>query len=352
MSLINTRLQALRAEAGIDKWETRASRWGAYDYFRRESERPGGIITDDLRTKARLSIGRDLQVPVIDYDSGVVVSNVTQPVLITGTPSTSQLYAITFVNYYFGFLIHPAAHMNNEISMQREFNTQIRKFAYEMMDKLDNASLSVLEAEKSQVLRDDLGGRYRFEGDTVIAPQSEKDYLFGDLDVLMSGNDIIGDYAIIGNGAAQSFVRRRLMEKGQYNTENKSYQYDNKEWFWTNNLTNAVTDEATGFMVPNGTVGMVQQFGADNLMGNSTHKHNWGIETLPYANLPMGTYQYDDAVNASALHGAASSHLTATKVEAYGFHTAIAFVQPYNSNPATKASPILKFAIDKDNVAN
>ena len=350
MSLVETRLDALRDNAGIDQWETRARRWGAFDYFRRETTRPGGVVTPELIQKAYNSVGRDLEIPVINFDTGVVVQNVTQPVLITGGPSTSELVLVTFVNYYFGFLIHPAAHRNNEISMQREFEEQIKKYDYALMQALDVACLTALEAAKTQVLNDDLGGRYRFEGDMLVANDSDKEFVMGDLDVVLAEQNAMGDYSVIGNASTQSLVRRYLLEKGQYNTDNKTYQYDNKDWFWTSNLSNAAENQATGFILPNGRVGMLHQFGADSIMGNSTHKHQWGIERLPYSGLEMGTYQYDDAVNASALHGAASAHLTATKVEAYGFHNATAIVTPYNSDPANLAGEILKFAVDKDDI--
>jgi hypothetical protein len=59
----------------------------------------------------------------------------------------------------------------------------------------------------------------------------------------------------------------------------------------------------------------------------------------------LETYFYDDAVDGSGLGGAATAHLTATKAQAYGFHMALAWVVAYNSDLATLASPIQKFAI-------
>lgn len=345
MSLINTRLQAFRAGSPLDKWETRASRWGFLDAFKAQTDDPAGIITEDLKQKAIAAAGSQLQVPVIDYDSGVQVQNQTIPLAITGSPSTSQLVDITFTHYYWGFLIHPAQHFNNEISMQREFNEQMRKHIYKFMDLLDVAGGAAMEADKTQVLQDDLGGRYSLTGNVVVAPLSEQDAVVGDINPLFSGNDFFGPVHVVANGSMESHVRNRLLEKGQFNSEDKTYQYNDKIFHFSNNLANGAGHKATAFALQAGAVGMLQQFAPDCVMANRTHKHLWDIETLPIANLPVGVYQYDDAVNGSALGGAATAHLTATKAEAYGFHTAVAFLTPYNSDPATRPSSIMKVAI-------
>lgn len=345
MSLINTRLLAFRADSPLDKWETRASRWGFLDLFIKQSMDPAGVVTPDLQEKAIAAAGSLLQVPVIDFDSGVQVLNQTIPLNVSGDPSTSQLVDVVFTHYYFGFLIHPAAHFNNEISMQREFNTQLRKHVYKLMDMWDISAGAALEAIKTQVLNDDLGGRYSLTGDVVVAPLAEQDAVIGDINPLFSGNDFFGPVHVVANGSMESHVRNRLLEKGQFNSEDKSYQYNDKEFHFSNNLANGAGHKATAFAVQGGSIGMLQQFAPDCVMGNQTHKHLWDIETLPMANLPMGVYQYDDAVNGSALNGAASAHLTATKAEAYAFHTAIAWLVPYNSDAATRPSSVMKVAI-------
>jgi hypothetical protein len=272
----------------LDKWETRASRWGFWDMFRNQTMSDGSIITDDLSQKAIAAVGSTLEIPVIDYDGGVTVSNVTQPVTITGSPSTSQMVSVSFTNFYFGFLIHPAQHFNNEISMQREFNTQMKKYVYKLMDDLDIAAAAVLEANKTQVLGDTLGGKYSLTSNVVLCPQASKDDIIGDLNPLSTGNDFFGPIDVVANGSLESHVRNRLLEKGQFNSENKEYQYNDKTWFFSNNLSNSAGHVATGFSVQKGSVGYVQQFAPDCLMGNRTSKHQWDVSTLPLAGLPIG----------------------------------------------------------------
>lgn len=346
MSLINTRFNAFRAASPMDKWETRANRWGFLEMFKNQTMDPiNSIITPDLQAKAIAAAGSSLEVPVIDFDSGVSILNQTIPVTVTGSPSTSQMMAITFTHYYWAFLIHPAQHFNNEISMQREFNAQSQKYIFEFMDTLDQACAARLEADKTQVLADTLGGRYALVSDVIEAPLAEETAAIGDINPLMGGNKFYGPFDMVANGSMESLVRNKLMEKGQFQTDDKRYQYNDKNWYFSNNLANAGTHKATAFIVQQGSCGLLQQFAPDCVMRNRTHKHLWDIERLPIADMNVGVYQYDDAVNGSALSGAATALLTSTKAEAYAFHTAIATLTTYNSDRTTIASPIAKLGV-------
>ena len=344
MSLINTRLTNFRAESPADKWEVRASQYGGFDLFRTQTVSPSGIITPDLEAKALAAVGTPLQIPVLDNET-FTITNVTQPVTVTGTPNTSQVYAVTFVNYYFGFRMFPAQHYNNEISLQREFGRKLNGYTYALLAALDAAAIAVLEANKTQVLTDDLGGRYSLVSDVVVGALAEQDAIIGDLNPIFSGNDFFGPIAVVANPSLESHVRNRLIEQGGFNDRDKTYQYSDKSFHFSNGISNAVGHKATGFAVQADSCGLLQQFSRDAILGHATSQHVWDVETLPIANIPIGVYQYDDAIDANAISGAATADMTASKMEAYGFHTAVAFVAPYNSDLTTIESSIMKFAI-------
>jgi len=345
MSLINTRLLNFRADAPVDKNEQRASVYGVSETFAAQTMESGSIISDDLLTKAMRSEGSTLEIPVIDALS-TTVTNVTQPCVIVDNPATSQQMAVTFVDYYFGFLIHPAKHFNNEISMQREFETKLKSglLAYKALTEGD--AITALEAAKTQILTDTLGGRYSIVSDIVTAPLAEQDAVVGDINLLQMGNDFYGQMDIIGNPAFGSHVRNRLAEQGQYNDRDKSYQFSDKNIRFSNQVTNDVLHKATCFAVEKGSLGKLERFSADCQLGNITHNHQWSIESMPMIGERFGTMSYDDCVDYSAT-GAHTARLTSTKVEAYGFHKSVAYVVAYNSDVATLASPIMKVGIAK-----
>ena len=75
MSLVLTRIQNIRANSNLDKFEYRPSRYGALNAFMVQSEDPTGILTEELKQKARTSIGNTLETPVIDYDADITIGN-------------------------------------------------------------------------------------------------------------------------------------------------------------------------------------------------------------------------------------------------------------------------------------
>lgn len=345
MSILATRLEDFRAQSPLDKWETRADRWGFYELFRKQSNDVGSIITPDLQQKALDAVGSGLEVPVFNYDASVSVTNVTIPLTISDQLSTSALVAITFTNYFFGFQIHPAKHKNNSITMQREFNEKLQKCVFELLNTWNDDCETVLSTNKTQVLADDLGGRYTLTSDVAVAALADQDFVMGDVNILHHANKYMGPFDIVANSSMESLVRNRLLEKQQFNDSNKTYQWSDKNFFFANSLTNAAGHKATAYAVQQGSVGILDQFAPDCLMGHSTRDgHIWGIETIPILGSRMGTYFYDGAANISG-GGAHVAHLTATKAEHYGFHVAKAFLHAYSSDLASIASPTLKFAV-------
>ena len=77
MSLIATRVQNWRvANPNFDKNMTRPQEYGALDFFIEQTNAANSIINPELRTKALNSMGTTVQIPVINYDENVQVSNV------------------------------------------------------------------------------------------------------------------------------------------------------------------------------------------------------------------------------------------------------------------------------------
>ena len=77
MSLVATRLQNWRiSNPELDRNMARPLEYGALDFFVEQTDAPNSIISPNLRNRAFASIGNTVQVPVINYDGDVTVSNV------------------------------------------------------------------------------------------------------------------------------------------------------------------------------------------------------------------------------------------------------------------------------------
>ena len=121
MSLVATRLQNWRVEnPELDRNMTRPCEYGALDFFIEQTNAPSSIINPNLRDRAFASMGNTVQIPVINYDENVQVSN-TRSCVIADNENTSALVTVVWATYSIGFTMVPAAYMNNEISYEHDF---------------------------------------------------------------------------------------------------------------------------------------------------------------------------------------------------------------------------------------
>lgn len=345
MSLVLTRIQNIRANSNLDKFEYRPSRYGALNAFMVQSEDPTGILTEELKQKARTSIGNTLETPVISYDADITIGS-TRTLTIADSENTSKMVQITFATYAWGFTIAPAMYMNNEIGIQKDFETKMMKYIYAFAKKLDEAALAQLAASKTQILKNKL--LYDFSSNAVNAKWTERENVFGDLEVMMGANDFYGQLHIVGDPGVES-IMRKLQQHGLYNDVNKQNEFGTKVVHLTNNIAAAGGKYAQGYAVNAGSLGMLTRFERDCLLGTvSGDGHEWGIATLPLLNMPVGTYFYDSVGDYNAIAGAATADMTRTRKEHYGFAVDVAFLTAYNSAPSTLASPILAFNVSSE----
>jgi hypothetical protein len=338
-------MQNLRATSNLDKYEYRASRYGAFDVFAQQTNDPNGIITEDLRTKARTSIGRTLETPVIDYDGDVTIGN-QRTLTIGDSENTSRMVQFTFATYTFGFTIVPSLYMNNESNLQRDFNTKMMKYIYKLAQKLDTVALAALAAKKTQVINNGL--IYDTSDNAVNGKWTERENILGDLGVIMGANDYYGQLHIVADPGVESMLRK-LQQKGLYNEVNKQNEYMDKIVHFSNNIPATEGKYAQGYAVQAGSLGILDRFERECLLGSrSRDGHEWGIAKLPLLNINCGTYFYDSVGDYSTIAGDASADMDRVRKEHYGFAVDLAFVTPYNSNPAKIASPILAFNISSE----
>lgn len=345
MSLVNTRLNSLRANSKLDKNELRPSRYGVLDLFMQQSDDPTGIISEELKAKALASIGNTLQVPVIDYDADVTISNI-RSVTIPDDENTSQLVTVTFATYAWGFTIVPAQYMNNEIAMQRDFDTKMNKYIYKFGETLDSVGASTLAAAKTQVFGDTLN--YTVTGNVVQVPWKLRNNILGNIGAMMAANDHYMDISIAGNAGIEALVGE-LAQKSIYNSENKTLEYNDKTFHYSNRIPNASGKYATFFAVQSGSVGLVTRFEREvELNTKMADGTAWSKDVLPMLNFPIGTYFYESKGDYSSIGGAATSDMTRVRKEHYGFAVDVAFLTVYNSSPSTIASPIMQFVINDE----
>lgn len=343
MSLIATRLQSMRiANPRFDKNMTRPCEYGALDFFVEQTNAGNSIISTELRERALTSIGNSIQIPVINYDENVQVSNV-RTCVIGDNENTSALYTIVWATYQVGFTMVPALYMNNSISYDQDFTRKMEKVSRALAATLDAGAVAALEANKTQVFKDLL--QYTESGNVIDVPTQMATEVLGDINPIMRANCYPEQIHIIGNAGIDSLVRK-LAQHDIYNDVNKRMEFADKVLHYTNAVTNEEGKNGTFFAVADGNVGVLTRIDREAVRRASANGHEWDVVRLPYIDLPVGAHYYTAVGDQSGIAGAASSDMTCNVKEYYGFSVDVAFLVAYNSNAEEIANPIIKAAID------
>lgn len=339
MSLVATRLQNWRVESpNFDRNMTRPKEYGALDFFAEQTNSPNSIISQDLADRAFASMGNTVQIPVINYDGEVTVST-SRSCVIADAENTSALYNVVWSTFAVGFTMVPAAYLNNEISYEHDFNRKIEKISRALANKLDQAAVAALEANKTQVFTDKLN--YTVTGNTVVVPTQMATEILGDINPMMRANGFSELVHIIGNAGIDSLIRK-LAQHDVYNDVNKRLEYDNKVLHYSNNVVNESGKNGTMFAVADGNVGVLTRVDREALRRTQINGHEWDVVRLPYIDLPVGSHYYTAVGDQSSIMGAATSDLTCAAKEFFGFSVDVAFLVAYNSDAATIPNPVIK----------
>lgn len=342
MSLIATRVDAWKeANPNFDKNMFRPYEVGALDFFVQQNQASDALFSPDFVNRVLASAGNDVKIPALNYDGDVVVNNFRSCV-IPSNDNTSALFNVVWVTFASGFSMVPSQYTNNHISYQHDFNRKMEKMCREIAKKMDAQALSVLEANKTQVIGNTLG--YTYSSDTIAAPFGMRNEVFGDMGPMMRSNDFGGQIHIIGNSGVDS-IANKLAEHGLYNDVNKALQLSDKIFHFTNGLANSVGDYATGYAVESGNVGILSRVDRESLAGASASGHEWDVVNLPFIGLPFGAHHYVEVGDQSQTSGAATADLVCARREFFGFSIDVAFVVAYNSAISSVANPIIKFTV-------
>lgn len=339
MSLIATRLQNWRVSSPeLDRNAERAGEHGALDLFVSQTNQRGGILSDELKRRAFASIGNTVQVPVLNYNGAIEISN-TRTCTISDAENTSALYTVVFSTYATGFTMVPALYMNNEIGYDEDFAHKMRAVVRAFGDALDTAAIAALEAAKTQVYADPL--QYTITGNSIQVPMQMATEILGDINPMMRANKFTEPIHIVGNAGIDSLVRK-LAQHDIYNAVNKRNEYAGKIFHFTPNIANEENVNGTFYAVADGNVGILTRVDREAVRRARAHSHEWDTVFMPELGIQMGTHYYNAVGDQSEIAGAASADLTCGIKEYFGFSVDVAFIVAYNEDVTTFANPIMK----------
>lgn len=342
MSLVSTLMQSLRPEydQALDKNENRASRYGVYDLFRRQTTAPGSILSPGVRAAIKKSFGNTVQVPVV-LNQAPTIGNVRTCAVRTGE-STTALVNLTFATIAFGFSMYPAQYFNNQLDYQTDFNTKLRAYINALNAHLDTIAVAKLNTDRNIFYPAEITASYPVVANALQVSKAGTEDFYNTAQAILEQMDFY-DRIDVAASTLHRPVVRRLQNQGGGNDVNDSFQFGGFNFAYTNRISNGAGIASTAFLVPAGSVAFENRNDPDAILGHTANGGGkiWEEVDVPGVGLRMGSYYTDDCTDASALH-AGTTGLTRTKVESFEWSTDICLVTAYNSAPATRFSPIIK----------
>ena len=344
MSLLNTYKLEIRTKIPnpIERDEWRFTRYGLLTAAKEMTASPTSIITTELKEKALISEGRELKVPVSKI--GDVTIKSVRSCQIGDLENETELVTINWVTLVADISMKKSEHHKNELSYLEDLNKKILRVDHAFSKAVEQLIYSKLDAEKSQVNNSPLVGAgtdYPIVGNTIQVPLVKQEYFFNDLEAVMEGDDFYSmPFKVLGSTTLKPAVKH-WGQQGQQNDENLAYQFDGYDFRFSNHVTNGAV-KATGFIMEDGSLGIMSRIGIDSQMKNKAGDGTeWGTIFLDKFGFEVGTMYKSKCDDLSGQAGL--EHLTASMVEQWQLSIDIALVTPYNSDAATLAGGIKKF---------
>lgn len=345
MSLVKTYFQDIRVNApsGNDRDELRITTTGLLTMVLEMTKSPKSVVSQDLKDKAMTSVGLNLDVPVMKKGA-VTISNV-RSCTIAGGQSESDLVRVVWKTIAADIMMVPAQYKKNQITYQADLAQKIAEmveaFAVEIETDLDTA----LDANKTQVYGSTIvGSDYALVGGAIQVTRDQAEFFFNDLDAINFSDDFTSQtIRVVASPNLMPSVSR-FVNQGSQNATNTSFQFAGKAFTFSNRITNDAGVIATGYFMPEGTIGLITRVDLDSQANSkSTDGTEWFTEMLPGLPFMVGVQYKSKCDDKSALEVAGLAHLKATLVEHYQISFDYAIIVPYNSDSATKAGSIRKF---------
>ena len=346
MSLVATLRTEIVANLGTtvmrDEW--RVTRWGILNATKEMTESANSIVNANIKEKALKSEGIDLKIPVVKKGDLTVKNQ--RSCLIGSYENESEMVEVTWTTLVYDISMIPSQYKDNYVSYLEDFRLKLNLVEEGFGREIEQIIIAKLEAEKSGIYNSPLASNpYSVVGDTLQVPLAQRPTFFNDLSVIMQGDDLYSvPYKVLGTTTLQSPVNHYINQGGG-NATNTQYQFGDYDFRFSNALPVSAGKFASGFVMPDGSIGLLTRINEDARKGHSTTKGTvWETDTIAGLGIEVGVMSYSECDDMSA--NAGLEHLTATKVEKWQFSVDVAVITPYNSDPLTKAGAIKKFDFD------
>jgi hypothetical protein len=257
----------------LDRYDNRTGDYGLLKKANENANSSMGIITNDLKMKAANSWGRTIDIPVMSPTAGGIASGlVCTP---TDDVAISAFMNVTWVSVSASWFMEPSLNEQNEISYLEMWLNQYKANLNAIYDSVDasidtalTAALAV-EAEYSNSMIG-VGTKYgTLTADRIDVSLAQRELFLNDMTSINKSDDIFGRQDLIGSTNAESILRNTFGQ-GQSNDTNTAFQAGLFDATFTNNVTVGAASDASCYVVPKGSFGIVYRNHPDCAAGRST----------------------------------------------------------------------------------
>ena len=347
-NLLDTYLLPLQAKysGDFDRYEHRDSRYGILDLYLKQTSGIDSLINEEVRNFAANSEGRAINIPVMK--KGGLTVKTSRSCTIDSFENVSAVVNMTMSTIVFDISMVKAQYAKNAISYEKDFGMKMKLVKEGILKAIEQAAFTNLDANKSAVYGSTLvgtGNKYgALVGDSVQVTTADHETFFNDVEALQAADDIYSStHNVVGSTNLMPFVNHFANQGGANNT-NLSYQFGDKSFAFSNSVVDGASKKATGYVVPEGSVGLVTRINADARLGHSaTDGTQWFSSNLA-GMLPfeVGVMYKSSCSDQSALNGSGMEHLEASMLEQWQFSVDFGLVNSYHSDVA-EATQIKKF---------
>lgn len=350
MSLIKTALTSIRVKYpnNLDRDEHRRIQHGLLQSAIDQTNSTNSIIDNDLKEKARRSEGLTLEIPVLQRGN-ITVKNVRSCV-ISGGRTTSDLVLVTWKTLVADIEIVPSYYENNMIKQEADMAKQLNDVTNAFIRDIEETLEATLDAKKTQVYRSSIvTNKYTLVGGAIQVKESQQKYFFNDVQAINFADDFYDpNTVVIANSNVMPMVSW-YVHQGEANYENTKFQFAGKNFYFSNAIENEDDVLGTGYIMPNGTLGILSRVNIDARKGHKAGDGTeWAEDTIPGFPFTVGIMKKSICADRAEYDATGTEHLTATMVEYWQISVDYAVLTPYESAPTTQPTAIRKFEIVAD----
>lgn len=331
--------------------EKRFAELGVIDAVKASTAAIDFIDPSTLQAMNEMSSARDAQIPVLK-DQTVTVTTSPSFVIPANLEETDQ-YAFQAVNFFSGFRHYPANYGNNVIKEEWAMREKTKNVLYGIANAIEASLLTAIDTRKTQKLDNTVqvstvASGYNFNTSTdelEIKIAEQKETMFYNLEELMASNELGGNYRVVTNRAGLAIQKMEALKYGASN----DYNLQAKGMFGADRMhqsgnISAGSNKFNGYLLRDGSVGVVENFPYDFRMGTNFAGKEWSVSDLelPFVKMRGNIYINREATDATALIN--DSNNIMTHFQEMAIWVRYYFVYRYNSSISTRANDVVKLA--------